>query len=93
MSSRIHPRARTTPKIRQEIKNSGLSSRKAAKVFNVTRATALLRRLKLASPLKISKILTDNGSQFTDRFATKYKKPSGKHAFDLTCAKIAASIG
>ena len=32
-----------------------------------------LRRLKLASPIKVSKILTDNGSQFTDRFATKDK--------------------
>jgi hypothetical protein len=35
---------------------------------------------KLASPIKISKILTDNGSQFTDRFAAKDKKPSGQHA-------------
>jgi hypothetical protein len=34
-----------------------------------------LRRLKLASPIKITKILTDNGSQFTDRFAMKDKKP------------------
>jgi hypothetical protein len=49
-----------------------------------------LRRLKLASPLKISKILTDNGSQFADRFATKDKKPSGQHGFDLACAAIAA---
>jgi hypothetical protein len=40
VSSRIHPQARTTPKIRQEIKASGLSSREAAQVFNVTRATA-----------------------------------------------------
>jgi len=40
MSSRIHPQARTTPKIRQEIKDSGLSSREAAKVFNISRATA-----------------------------------------------------
>ena len=40
MSSRIHPQARTTPKIRQEIKDSGLSDRQAAKVFNITRATA-----------------------------------------------------
>lgn len=37
-----------------------------------------LRCLKLASSIKISKILTDNGSQFTDRFATKDKKPSGQ---------------
>jgi len=49
-----------------------------------------LRRLKLASPIKISKILTDNGSQFTDRFTTKDKKPSGKHAFDVACAALHA---
>ena len=40
MTSRIHPQARTTPKIRQEINDSGLSDRQAAKVFNITRATA-----------------------------------------------------
>lgn len=40
MSSRIHPQARTTPKIRREIKDSGLSDREAAKVFGITRATA-----------------------------------------------------
>jgi transposase InsO family protein len=230
MSTKIHPQARTTPKIRQEIKASGLSDREAAKVFNITRATAakwlkrddvqdrshrahtlhttlsatqeavvlslrqtlylplddllyiaqqyinpdvsrsglarllkregmsrledvipkaegetisakktfkgyepgfihidikylpqmpdetsrrylfvaidratrwvflhiykdmtdassvdFLHRLKLASPIKIAKILTDNGSQFTDRFAMKDKKPSGKHAFDVAC--------
>jgi transposase InsO family protein len=48
-----------------------------------------VRRLKLASPIRISKILTDNGSQFTDRFATKDKKPSGRHAFDAACSSIA----
>ena len=40
MSSRIHPQARTTPKIPQEIRGSGLSDREAAKVFSITRATA-----------------------------------------------------
>lgn len=230
MVTRIHPQARTTPKIRQEIKDSGLSDREAAKVFNITRATAakwlkrddvhdrshrahtlhttlskaqeaivlalrqslylplddllfitqqyinpdvsrsgiarllkregmsrlvdviptaegekvtpkktfkdyepgfvhvdikylpqmpdettrrylfvaidratrwvfmhiygdmtdassvdFLRRLRQASPIKINKILTDNGSQFTDRFATKNKKPSGMHKFDIAC--------
>jgi transposase len=40
MSIRIHPQARTTPKIRQEIKDSGLSDREVAKVFNVSRETA-----------------------------------------------------
>jgi transposase InsO family protein len=48
-----------------------------------------LRRLKLASPIKITKILTDNGSQFTDRFAMKDKKPSGQHAFDKVCVDMA----
>jgi transposase InsO family protein len=231
MSSRIHPQARTTPNIRQEIKDSGLSDREAAKVFNITRATAakwlkrddvqdrshrahtlhttlsatqeaivlslrqslylplddllyitreyinaavsragiarllkregmsrlediipkaegetlspkktfkdyepglvhidikylpqmpdetsrrylfvaidratrwmflhiysdmtdkssadFLRRLKIASPIKINKILTDNGSQFTDRFSMKDKTPSGQYAFDKVCA-------
>lgn len=40
MSRTIHPQATTTPKIRQEIKDSGLSDREAAKVFNIKRATA-----------------------------------------------------
>jgi predicted XRE-type DNA-binding protein len=37
MSTRIHPQARTTPNIRQVIKDSGLSDREVAKVFNITR--------------------------------------------------------
>ena len=49
-----------------------------------------LRRLKLSSPIKISKILTDNGSQFTDRLTAKDKKPSGKRAFDVACAAMSA---
>jgi transposase len=40
MSNRIHCQARTTPKIRQEIKGFGLSDREAARVFNISRATA-----------------------------------------------------
>ena len=47
-----------------------------------------LRRLKLASPIKIIKLLTDNGSQFTDRFTTTDRKPSGRHAFDKVCAAM-----
>jgi hypothetical protein len=53
-----------------------------------TSSVDVLRRLKLASPIKISKILTDNGSQFADRFATRDKKPSGRHVFDVACAGI-----
>jgi transposase InsO family protein len=233
MSSRIHPQARTTPKIRQEIKDSGLYDREAAKVFNIIRATAakwlkrddvqdrshrahtlhttlsatqeaivlslrqslylplddllyitrqyinpdvsrsgiarllkregmarledvipkaegetisakktfkdyepgfvhvdikylpqmpdetsrrylfvaidratrwvflhiygdmsdkssvdFLRRLKLVSPIRIIKLLTDNGSQFTDCVTTKDRKPSGQHAFDKVCTAM-----
>ena len=44
-----------------------------------------LRRVAKAAPFKIAKLLTDNGSQFTDRFTSKTKEPSGDHAFDLQC--------
>ena len=44
-----------------------------------------LRSTTKAAPLKIAKLLTDNGSQFTDCFTSKTKGPSGKHAFDLQC--------
>jgi transposase InsO family protein len=47
-----------------------------------------LSRLYQAAPMKISKILTDNGSQFTDRFTGKTEQPSGKHAFDKRCAGL-----
>lgn len=46
-----------------------------------------LRRLKQACPVKIEKILTDNGTQFTDRFTAKEKQPTGNHAFDQECAQ------
>ena len=48
-----------------------------------------LRRLKLASPIKIIKLLTDNGSQFTDRFTTRDKNSTGKHAFAIACTELA----
>lgn len=38
--------------------------------------------------MKIEKVLTDNGSQFTDRFTGMGKQPSGKHAFDRECALL-----
>ncbi|MGA8277036.1 MAG: integrase core domain-containing protein, partial [Rhodanobacteraceae bacterium] len=41
-----------------------------------------------AAPMKIEKLLTDNGSQFTDRFTAKGKQPSGNHAFDRQCAQL-----
>ena len=51
-----------------------------------TSSIDFLCRLKEASLIKISKILTDNGSQFTDRFRNKDKKPSGRHVVDKVCA-------
>ena len=47
-----------------------------------------LRRLKQAAPMTISHVLTDNGSQFTDRFTSKSKMPSGGHVFDRTCTSL-----
>ena len=53
-------------------------------------STDFLRRLSAAAPMKIVKLLTDNGSQFTDRFTgkAKDKEPSNKHAFDRECALL-----
>ena len=45
-----------------------------------------LRRLHRAAPMKIKIVLTDNGSQFTDRFTARKRTPSGQHVFDKTCA-------
>ncbi len=53
-----------------------------------TSSTDFLRRVKQAAPMKIQKVLTDNGSQFTDRFTSQEKRASGKHAFDLACAVL-----
>lgn len=37
-------------------------------------------------PFEITKILTDNGKEFTDKFNNKTKKPTGNHTFDKTCS-------
>ncbi|CUJ48676.1 Integrase core domain [Achromobacter sp. 2789STDY5608633] len=47
-----------------------------------------LNRLERAAPMKIVKLLTDNGSQFTDRFTSKKREPTGRHVFDLRCAAL-----
>ena len=52
-------------------------------------AKDFLRRLVRAAAMSIVKILTDNGSQFTDRFTAKDKQPTGQHVFDTTCAEFA----
>jgi transposase InsO family protein len=54
-------------------------------------AAGFLRRFLDRFPLQVHTVLTDNGSEFTDRFAVDKKgkphdKPSGTHPFDLACA-------
>jgi transposase InsO family protein len=50
-------------------------------------AAGFLERVIEACPLKIAKVLTDNGSEFTDRFVHgKERTPTGRHAFDRVCA-------
>lgn len=49
-----------------------------------------LTRFLAHFPYPVHTILTDNGAEFTDRFAVDMKnkppgKPSGKHPFDLIC--------
>ena len=47
-----------------------------------------LRRLRQAAPTLISKIFTDNGSQFTDRFTAGQRAPSGQNVFDKPCLAL-----
>lgn len=50
-------------------------------------AAGFLKRLVEHSPLRIVKLLTDNGSEFTDRFVHGHERvPTGKHAFDKACS-------
>jgi transposase-like protein/transposase len=49
-------------------------------------AESFLKNLLKKVPFTITKILTDNGKEFTDRFcATGQRKPTGNHLFDKQC--------
>jgi transposase InsO family protein len=49
-------------------------------------AQGFLERLLKAAPFKVTKVLTDNGKEFTDRFcATGQREPTGDHPFDTVC--------
>jgi transposase InsO family protein len=48
-----------------------------------------LARVHQGAPMKIAKVLTDNGSQFTDRFTSKKREPTGRHVFDVRCKALA----
>jgi transposase InsO family protein len=55
-------------------------------------AAGFLTRFLDSFPLKVHTVLTDNGSEFTDRFAVDkrgkpHDKPSGDHAFDRLCTR------
>jgi transposase-like protein len=54
-------------------------------------SAAFLKRFLAHFPCRVHTILTDNGAEFTDRFAVDMKnkpqgRPSGNHPFDLFCA-------
>jgi transposase InsO family protein len=51
-------------------------------------ASAFLQNLSLACPIRIQKILTDNGKEFTDRLLCRDKQASGQHEFDQLCAAL-----
>jgi transposase InsO family protein len=49
-------------------------------------ATGFLERLVAAAPFRIETVLTDNGPEFTDRWAhARERAPTGNHGFDRTC--------
>ena len=40
-------------------------------------------------PIRITKLLTDNGKEFTDRlFASREREPRGNHEFDQLCQEL-----
>ena len=52
-------------------------------------ARAFLKALHAACAIKITKVLTDNGKEFTDRlFASRARQPSGEHVFDRACEEL-----
>ena len=56
---------------------------------SAARAKAFLQALHKACPIRITRILTDNGKEFTDRlFARQEQQPSGSHEFDRLCQAL-----
>jgi len=50
-------------------------------------AAGFLERLIAAAPFRIEKVLSDNGPEFTDRWAhARERTPTGTHLFDRVCA-------
>ncbi|GEM_PF-210205 len=52
-------------------------------------AQAFLKALHKVCPLRLTKLLPDNGKDLTDRlFASRERKPSGNHEFDQLCQEL-----
>ena len=51
-------------------------------------SVSFLERLREAAPIKITKLLTDNRSRFTDRFTSKKRESTGRHKFDVRCKAL-----
>lgn len=52
-------------------------------------AKTFLKALLAKAPFRIVKLLTDNGSEFTDRFLSRAKQPTGPPLFDQACRAAA----
>ena len=51
-------------------------------------AAGFLERMIAKAAFRVTKVLTDKGKEFTDRFcATGQRKPTGKHSFDRVCRR------
>jgi hypothetical protein len=52
-------------------------------------ARRFLRDLERTAPMKITRVLTDNGKAFTDRlFGLRKRSLTGQHEFDQPCAEL-----
>lgn len=52
-------------------------------------ARRFLRDLERAAPMKITRVLTDNGKEFTDRlFGLRRRAATGNHDFDRLCTEL-----
>lgn len=51
-------------------------------------STCLLQEVYRRCPVRMRTILTDNGTQFTDRFTSRERVASGQHIFDRECTTL-----
>jgi len=55
---------------------------------SVTSATDFLKECERFFPFAITHILTDNGTEFTNRFSRGQTEPTGNHRFDKLCSAL-----